>query len=222
MKKVSIFKTVKNHPEVTLCAVTKQRSLQEVQKLLQEHPQIKDIAENRWPDCEEKFKYFAKHNPEIKKHFIGPLQSNKVKKVVELVDIIQSVDSEKLLEKIDAAALKNNKKIQFCFQVNISKDKAKHGIEAGELEQIIIKYKEKNYKNLELIGLMTIGAKTDMNSRSEYFKKLKTLFDKINQKHFTNKKLKTLSMGMTEDYELAIKSGSTMIRVGRGLFESPE
>lgn len=259
---MNIFK----NPRVQICAVTKGRSIQEVEALLKKHPQIKIIGENRWPDCQEKFDHFGntKMFPKLEKHFIGPLQSNKINKIVPLVDVIQSVDSAKLIEKIDQAAGALGKKIKFCIQVNVSEEPQKHGISKEQLDNLIEFYLSKNFKNLELIGLMTIGEQTSLEERRKYFAEFKKFFDEANEKHFsenisaknsnisseipknspkkpntspktspkipinnqpsfsepsTHPALSVLSMGMSEDYEIAIKEGATMVRLGRALFE---
>jgi len=199
---------------VKLCAVTKNHTIPEINDLIHDLPKLKIIAENRWPACEEKFLYFTN----LEKHFIGPLQGNKVKKVVPLVDVIQSVHSFDLLKKINESAKKNNKIINFCFQVNISNDPMKHGMDVDTLETEIEAYKQAKFKNVELIGLMTIGAQSDIEDRKSYFREFRKLFENINYKYFPEKSLKTLSMGMSEDYKEAIEAGSTMVRVGSALF----
>lgn len=194
-------------PHVKVCAVTKNRTIEEVESLLGDLPEIGIIAENRWPDCEEKFRYFKN----LQRHFIGPLQSNKINKILPLTDVIQSVDSIDLLRKISERATKN---VEFTFQVNISKDPAKQGIEPENIRQII--EQSKSLPNVKLIGLMTIGEKVALNEREKYFSELKKLFDQLNSQY---SEMTILSMGMSEDFEIAIKSGATMVRLGSCLFE---
>jgi len=197
-----------------ICAVTKGRSIEEVKNLLIELPEINIIAENRWPDCQEKFIEFKN----LKRHFIGPLHSNKIKKVVPLVDCIQSVDSIELLDKINKACISAGRKVEFYFQVNISMDPKKGGLTPKESYKAVESYLSCGYSNVQLTGLMTIGAQSDIVSRRKYFTKMRHLFDNINSEYFSNEPLKVLSMGMTQDYQMAIECGSTMIRVGSGLF----
>lgn len=198
----------------TLCAVTKNHSIKEVEALLSDLPNLKCIAENRWPDCEEKFLKFQT----LERHFIGPIQSNKVRKIIPLVDVIQSVDSLKLLQKINKTASKFQKIVKFCFQVNISEDPKKHGIKSENLPELIKSYQKANLQNVELIGLMTIGRQTNFQERRRYFKKFKSLFDRINKVFFPHKPLQLLSMGMSQDYKIAIEEGATMVRLGSILF----
>ncbi len=200
----------------TVCAVTKGRTIKEVETILEKYPQIKIIAENRWPDCEEKFLHFKN----LEKHFIGPLQSNKVKKVVAAADVIQSVDSEKLLSKINETAFKLEKKIGFLIQVNISNDKNKSGVLESEVNHFVEYYLNLKLENVKLLGLMTIGEQSELQKRAEYFAKLKKIFDEVNKKYFKKNPLKILSMGMSDDYEIAIKEGATMVRIGSALFKN--
>jgi len=188
---------------IKVCVVTKGRTIEEVKNLLEDCPQISIIAENRWPDCEEKFQEFH-----LEKHFIGRLQSNKLNKVLPLVDVIQSVDSIELLQKISQ---KTQKPIGFTFQVNISQDPSKQGINLGDLRSII--EKSQDLPNVKLLGLMTIGSQ---NNQEKYFTEFKTLFDQINSEYF---KMPILSMGTSADYKIAIKCGATMVRIGSCLFD---
>lgn len=200
MRDFSISKNIK------VIAVTKYSSLKEVELTLKKYPQIKDIAENRYPDLKEKFEYFENY----RKHFIGPIQSNKIKKIVQHCDVIQSVSKLKHLKKIDIASKEEGKVIDFMLQVNISKDINKGGIQPDALIQTIKEFHELKLKNVKLIGLMTIGKKASPEERLAYYKELKQLFDQTG--------LKQLSMGMSDDYKEAIKAGSTMVRLGRILF----
>ncbi len=191
-------------PHVQVCAVTKGRTIKEIESLLNDLPQIKIIGENRWPDCEEKFRHFSN----LQRHFIGPLQSNKINKVLPITDVIQSVDSLDLLQKISARAAKT---IEFTFQVNISNDPNKQGIAPENLRPLI--EQSLNLPNTKLIGLMTIG---EQNNQEKYFTDLKKLFDQINAEYHP---MPVLSMGMSDDFETAIKCGATMVRLGSCLFQ---
>ena len=200
MRDFSILKDIK------VIAVTKYSNLKEVELTLKKYPQIKDIAENRYPDLKEKFEYFKNY----RKHFIGPIQSNKIKKIVHHCDVIQSVAKLKHLKKIDIAAKEEGKVIDFMFQVNISRDVNKGGIQPEELLQSIKEFHDLKLNNVNLIGLMTIGREASPEERLAYYQELKQLFDQTG--------LQQLSMGMSDDYKEAIKAGSTMVRLGRILF----
>jgi PLP dependent protein len=158
---------------------------------------ISDFGENYIQEAIEKF---TKIN-DIKKHFIGHLQSNKVKKAVEIFDVIQTIDSFELAAKINKEAAKINKKIDILIEVNFAKEETKSGVYPSEVLDLIKKIRDLN--NINLIGLMSM-------TKAEYFKEIKELFDKTN--------LEYLSIGMSNDYLEAIKNGSNMIRLGRAIF----
>jgi PLP dependent protein len=150
---------------------------------------------------------------DINWHFIGHLQSNKVKYIAAFVHLIQGVDSIKLLAEINKQAAKNNRIINVLLQVHIATEDTKFGFDEKEIMDI----EAENYTNVNIIGLMGMASFTDnTNQVQQEFESLKTLFDKIK----TEKKipLHTISMGMSNDYELAITCGSNMIRVGSLLF----
>ncbi|MBL4694578.1 YggS family pyridoxal phosphate-dependent enzyme, partial [Candidatus Gracilibacteria bacterium] len=189
-------------------AVVKGRSVLEVEQLLERDPSIDCIGENRWPDCDANFKHFQ----DLERHFIGPLQKNKVRKVVPICEVIQSVDSWELLQRIDMVAAEFGKVMKFCLQVNVAEDSAKSGIEADEVDAFVRKYVEANLQNVKMVGLMTIGSRT---GQKEYFTKMRGIFDSVN----AILPIEILSMGMSDDYQLAEECGATMVRLGRKLFQ---
>jgi PLP dependent protein len=150
---------------------------------------------------------------DINWHFIGHLQSNKVKYIAAFVHLIQGVDSIKLLAEINKQAAKNNRIINVLLQVHIATEDTKFGFDEKEIMDIEVE----NYTNVNIIGLMGMASFTEnTNQVQQEFESLKTLFDKI--KTEKNVPLHTISMGMSNDYELAITCGSNMIRVGSLLF----
>ncbi|MDV3731823.1 YggS family pyridoxal phosphate-dependent enzyme [Elizabethkingia anophelis] len=152
---------------------------------------------------------------DIQWHLIGHLQSNKVKYVVEFVDTIESVDSEKLLEEINKQAAKHNRKIKVLLQVKIAEEDSKTGMEVSETKELFLKYLQGHFENIEITGLMGIGTFTDDTEQTKReFLFLKRLFDQLS----AQKKLETLSMGMSGDYQLAIECGSTSVRIGSSIF----
>lgn len=152
---------------------------------------------------------------DIQWHLIGHLQSNKVKYVAEFVDTIESVDSEKLLEEINKQAAKHNRKIKVLLQVKIAEEDSKTGMEVSETKELFLKYLQGHFKNIEITGLMGIGTFTDDTEQTKReFLFLKRLFDQLS----VQKKLETLSMGMSGDYQLAIECGSTSVRIGSSIF----
>lgn len=152
---------------------------------------------------------------DIQWHLIGHLQTNKVKYIAPFIDTIQSVDSEKLLIEINKEAAKNNKKIKVLLQVKIAEEETKYGLEISEAKEIFSNYLEHQYPNIEILGLMGMATFTDnKNQVKSEFLVLKSLFDELS----TFRKLETLSMGMSDDFALAIECGSTSVRIGSAIF----
>ena len=152
---------------------------------------------------------------DIQWHLIGHLQTNKVKYIAPFIDTIQSVDSEKLLLEINKEAVKNNRKIKVLLQVKIAEEETKYGLEIAEAKEIFRNYLEHQYPNIEILGLMGMATFTDnKNQVKSEFLVLKSLFDELS----TFKKLETLSMGMSDDFALAIECGSTSVRIGSAIF----
>ena len=152
---------------------------------------------------------------DIQWHLIGHLQTNKVKYIAPFIDTIQSVDSEKLLLEINKEAAKNNRIIKVLLQIKIAEEETKYGLEISEAKEIFSNYLEHQYPNIEILGLMGMATFTDnKNQVKSEFLVLKSLFDELS----TFKKLETLSMGMSDDFALAIECGSTSVRIGSAIF----
>ncbi len=210
--------------EITLVAVTKTVDAAVIKELLFEG--VKNIGENKIQDSEAKFDVdditdLLKKN-RCRTHFIGHLQSNKAKKAVELFDVIQSIDSEKIAVLIDKCAKELGKIQDVMIQVNIGKEPQKYGVMP---EEVVSFYGNiKLLPNLNIIGLMCIAPEFDENESEKtrpYFRQMKQLFDKINvniSDASECKKLKFLSMGMTNDYFIALQEGANMVRLGRVLY----
>lgn len=152
---------------------------------------------------------------DIQWHLIGHLQTNKVKYIAPFIDTIQSVDSEKLLLEINKEAAKNNRIIKVLLQIKIAEEETKYGLEIAEAKEIFSNYLEHQYPNIEILGLMGMATFTDnKNQVKSEFLVLKSLFDELS----TFKKLETLSIGMSDDFKLAIECGSTSVRIGSAIF----
>ena len=152
---------------------------------------------------------------DIKWHLIGHLQTNKVKFIVPFIDTIQSVDSEKLLLEIDKEAAKINKKVNVLLQVKIAEEDTKYGLEVQEAKEIFSNYLENKYPNITIIGLMGMATFTDNKTQvKSEFMVLKSLFDELSR----FKKLEKLSMGMSDDFPLAIECGANSVRIGSAIF----
>lgn len=198
--------------QVTLVAVTKNRTLDEILKVISEG--VIHIGENRLQEAEQKLTQFPDR---ITKHFIGRLQKNKVARVVRLFDVIQSVNSLKLAQKIETECAKLFKTMPILIQVNTSREPQKSGCsfeETVELVKAIAKL-----PHLRIQGLMTIAVQSeDPEKVRACFRLLKNLFDEIVQQKIPGVEMKWLSMGMSDDYEIAIEEGANMVRLGRILF----
>ena len=175
---------------------------------------IKTIGENRVQESEKKFSYFPGFE-KIKKRFIGHLQTNKVKKCLNIFDTVDSLDSLKLATKVNKASKNINKKTECLIEVNTSSEPQKNGFSPKITDELISCFR---LTDLNIVGLMTVGPNTnnENNLRSSFIL-LRELKHQIN-KELGSTVLTELSMGMTNDYEVAIQEGSTMVRVGTALF----
>ena len=207
-----ILRNVKGSPP-TLIAVTKTRSVEEINEAISLG--IRSIGENRVQEAEAKFQKISKG---VEKRLVGNLQSNKIKKAVALFDSIDSVGSYSLAQKISKYCQKTGKTQRILIQINTSEEKTKNGFLLSEKKEILKCF---SLPNLQVDGLMTIGPLTDnQNKRKKAFQSLKDFFSMINETLSPEKQAKELSMGMSEDFLLAIKEGSTMIRIGTNIFGS--
>ncbi len=196
---------------VVLVAVSKNKSTEDIKAAYNSGQRI--FGENKVQEMVEKHNSLPK---DIQWHFVGHLQSNKIKYMAHFVDLIHGVDKFYKLEEIDKLAKKNNRIIRCLLQVKIAKEKMKFGLSVGETEEIISSKEVLNLKNIEVEGFMGMATFTDnFNQIKKEFSFLKNLFDNFKIKHSS---LKTLSMGMSKDYQLAILNGSNMIRVGSSIF----
>lgn len=155
-------------------------------------------------------------------HYIGHLQSNKIKFIVPFVSLIHGVDSYKLLEEINKQAEKAGKRVKCLLQVHIAIEETKFGFSPDELLETLTYEKWFLLKNIQICGLMGMATFTSnkIQIRSE-FKSLKMLFDKVKSMYFVDNELfSELSMGMSDDYQIAIEEGSTLVRVGSSIFGS--
>lgn len=192
--------------EVVLVGVTKYSKREDIEIAIEAG--LKNIGENR-VDSIEKIKGLN-----VKKHFIGPIQSNKIKKIVENFDIIHSVTSMKHLLKINKICSEISKTINVLLQLKISNDENKMGITLQDIDIFLAESSELN--NIKILGFMMMASNTQDQEKIVFeFKQAKEIFDKNKQKYG----LKYLSMGMSGDYELAIKNGSNMVRVGSKIFK---
>jgi len=205
--------------KITIIAVSKSRVLEQIKEAIDAG--INNIGENRAQEALIKYNaLYAKRYTlnAIKWHMVGHLQTNKVKDAVRIFDLIQSVDSVRLAEEIDKQADKINKIQDILIEIKTSPEETKFGLRADEAIEVIKDIAK--LKNITIKGLMTIAPIVDNPEKTRpYFKLLRELKDKINKILTPDSQLQTLSMGMTDDFEIAIEEGSNMVRLGRAIFE---
>ena len=193
---------------VTLVAVTKTKSKSVIEEAYQAGQ--RDFGENYVQELVEKSEQLPK---DIHWHFIGHLQSNKVKYIAPFVHLIHGVDSLSLLKEINKQAKKNNRIIKCLLQIYIAQEESKFGFDVTEVTQLLNSDELKSFENIEIIGVMGMASNTeDQNQIRAEFKSLKKIADQF--------QLGVISMGMSGDFAMAIEEGSTMVRVGSLLFGS--
>lgn len=153
---------------------------------------------------------------DIRWHFIGKLQTNKVKYLVNNVYLIHSLSSIKLLEKIESEFGKSKLIANVLIQINIGREESKSGIFEEDLNEMIIAIE--NCNHVKAKGIMAIIPKGNEEENRYYFNKTKKIFDKLKENKFKNISMEVLSMGMTNDYKIAIQEGSNLVRIGSGIF----
>ena len=175
------------------------------------------FGENKALEMRDKYANLPK---DIQWHFIGHLQSNKIKYIAPFVSLIHSVDSLKLLQEINKEAIKNNRIINCLLQFYIAKEDTKFGLDEAEASTLLESDEFNLLKNIQICGVMGMATFTDnqMQIRDE-FRHLKAIFNNLKQTFFiNNSSFQHISMGMTDDYKIAIEEGSTLVRIGSAIF----
>lgn len=201
--------------QVRLVAVSKYHPVEMIQEAYDAGQRL--FGENHVQEMTQKYALLPK---DIEWHFIGHLQTNKVKYIAPFVSLIHSVDSLKLLKEINKQAEKAQRIIPCLLQIHIAKEETKFGFSFDECREMLRQDEWKNLKNVQLCGVMGMGTFTDNvdQVRSE-FHSLKDFFDEIKENVFSdNPSFREISMGMTDDYPIAIEEGSTLIRIGTKIF----
>ncbi|MFL2612934.1 MAG: YggS family pyridoxal phosphate-dependent enzyme [Cryomorphaceae bacterium MED-G14] len=193
---------------VNIIAVSKTKPVEKIKQIYDLGH--KDFGENK---VQELIKKHEELPDDINWHLIGKLQRNKVKYIAPFIHLIHSVDSEKLLSQINKEGDKNNRIINVLLQIKISNDPLKTGFDFSELEKIISSDKFLEYKFVKVLGFMGMGS-IDQSKNEEEFRKISNYFNKTSKIY----DLKYLSLGMSNDYKLAIKYNSNMIRIGSLIF----
>lgn len=200
-----------NH--VTLVAVSKTKPAADLMEAYNAGQRI--FGENYVQELVDKYEELPK---DIQWHFIGHLQSRKVKLIAPFINLIHGVDSLKLVQEINKEAKKNNRIIDCLLQIYIAEEESKFGLDEEELNEILnfVQNDKNEMNNIRIVGLMGMSTFTDnQNQIKKEFDHLKTIFDKFK---IQNSEFKILSMGMSGDYKLAIECGSTMVRIGSSIF----
>jgi len=207
--------------KITIIAISKGRALEQIKQAVEAG--ITDIGENRVQEAIIKYNELITSELEnsrtIKWHMVGHLQTNKVKDAVRIFDLIQSVDSVRLAEEIDKEAAKINKIQDILIEIKTSSEETKLGLKADAAIEVITELAK--FKNINIKGLMTIAPIVDNPEKARpYFRLLRELRDRINDSQVRCHKSQVLSMGMTDDFEVAIEEDANMLRLGRAIFEN--
>ena len=199
---------------VTLVAVSKTKPVSDLMEAYNAGQRI--FGENKIQEMVEKHEQMPK---DVEWHMIGHVQRNKVKYMADFVSLIHGVDNFKLLKEINKQAKKCNRIINCLLQIKIAEEDSKFGMSKNDASTLLQSDEFSELKNIKIVGLMGMATFTDDIAQVESeFKFLKTTFEELKQLETRNCKLKTLSMGMSGDYKLAIEYGSNMIRVGSSIF----
>lgn len=202
-------------PHVRLVAVSKTRSVEEIQALYALGQ--RDFGENYPQELKAKQPLLP---PDIRWHFIGHLQTNKVKMIAGFVHLVHSVDSERLLDELDKRAGAAGRRIGVLLQRHIAKEETKHGLDEAELEAILAKREQGAWPNLHLRGLMGMATLTeDLRQVGQEFKGMAAAYRDLPSKYpKACAGFDTLSMGMSDDAPIAIEAGSDLVRIGKAIF----
>ena len=198
--------------DVTLIAVSKTKPVETLKEAYDLGVRV--FGENKVQELTDKYEALPK---DIQWHMIGHLQRNKVKYIIDKVALIHSVDSIRLAETIEKEAAKHNITANILIEVNVAKEESKFGLMPEELDELIDKIKDFNH--IQVKGLMTIAPFVENpETNREIFRSLRKLSVDISNKNVDNVNVSILSMGMTNDYTVAVEEGATMVRVGTGIF----
>lgn len=204
--------------DIQIVAVSKYKPAENIERLFKDCGQV-IFGENKAQEMVDKA---LKIKVPVEWHFIGHLQSNKIRMILPHVSLIQSIDSAKLLEAVNKEAKRINKTIPCLIQFYIAQEESKFGFTYDEFSSYFKSGKLKELKNIEIRGIMGMATYTDNQSqiRAE-FRNLKGIFNSLKINYFNaDASFSEISMGMSDDYKIAIEEGSTMVRIGSGIFGS--
>lgn len=203
-----------NTKTVEIIAITKTHPASIIEDFV--GTELTSIGENRVQEAEDKFAKIPDILPKITKHLVGHLQSNKINKALKLFDMIDSVDSSRLANKIGSKSLEIGNNFPILLEVNTSGESTKFGFESEEIDSMLACF---DMSGITVQGLMTVGPLTS-NKREirEAFISLRNLYERLNAQLSQDRKMTELSMGMSGDFEIAVEEGATMVRLGTVLF----
>lgn len=198
-----------------LIAVSKTKPIENVQEAYDAGQRL--FGENKALEMRDKYLVLPK---DIRWHFIGHLQTNKIKYIAPFVELIHSVDSLNLLTQINKEAIKNNRVIDCLLQIDIAHEETKFGLDDDSAKELLESEEFSQLKNIRICGLMGIGSITEDKSKTrQEFKHLRELFNCFKEKYFADcDYFSEISMGMSDDFEIAIEEGATYIRIGSSIF----
>jgi hypothetical protein len=217
MIKENVEHLLRELPEgVTLLAAAKERSADEISKAIRAGITI--IGENYLQDA---LRVINKVKEKAQWHFIGHLQTNKAKKVIDIFDLIESVDSLKLAKEIERCCMRRDKVMPVLIEVNSGEEGQKNGVAPMDVEKLAREISALNY--IKIMGLMTMGPRFgDPEQARPYFRKTREIFEQIRDLRLPNVEMRWLSMGMTNSYKVAIEEGANLVRVGTKIFGQRE
>lgn len=200
---------------VTLVAVSKTKPINDLQEAYDAGQRV--FGENYPQEMRDKHEVLPQ---DIQWHFIGHLQTNKIKYIIPYVTLIHSIDTANLLEAVNKEAKKHDRVVDCLLQFHIALEETKFGLDLDEARQLLDSEVFKQMKNVRICGVMGMGTFTDnMDEVRKEFKHLKSIFETLKKDYFANQpQFKEISMGMSEDYPIAIEEGATLIRVGSKIF----
>ncbi len=209
----NINKILSDLPEgVEVVAAAKARTPEEVLEAVQSG--VKIVGENYVQEAEKAYEMVG---GEVKWHFIGHLQKNKVKKAVKIFDMIETVDSVEVAKEIDKRCERIGKVMSILVEINSGDEEQKSGVSPRDAEPLIREIS--SFKNIKVMGLMTMGPRFGNPEDSRpYFIKTREIFDKVKRLCLPNVEMKYLSMGMTNSYKIAVEEGANIVRIGTKLF----
>ncbi len=202
-------------PTTTLIAVSKTKPVEDLQQAYDAGQRV--FGENKALEMRDKHEALPN---DIQWHFIGHLQTNKIKYIISYVSLIHSIDSLNLLKEVNIAATKKNRVVDCLLQFHIANEDTKYGLLLHEAHELLNSAEYKAMNNIRVVGVMGMATFTDNREQiRQEFKNLKNIFDQLKEQYFSESNcFKEISMGMSDDYSIAIEEGSTLVRVGSAIF----